>query len=130
MIRKYFVYAVLLAAVALTGCAAWQAPDADLAERLPVVEIGQPKPDTNEYILRVPARKPIPVIVTLAGSFLTEDGAAETAVQVSQDVYLYKQWASFDGKTWRRSHGVFDTRVEVGLDPAGGKVEIKVDEKK
>jgi hypothetical protein len=90
MIRKYFAYAVLPAAVAVTGCAAWRAPDADLATRLPIIEIWQPKPDTKEYILRVPARKPIPVSVTLAGSFFTEDGVAVTAVQIRQDVYLYK----------------------------------------
>jgi hypothetical protein len=130
MIRKYFAYAVLPAAVAVTGCAAWRAPDADLATRLPIIEIGQPKPDTKEYILRVPARKPIPVIVTFDGSFLTEEGAAETAIQVRQDVYLYKQWASFDGKIWQRSHSIFDTRLGVGLDTEGGKVEIKLDEKR
>lgn len=127
MKRKYLAYLILLA-TAISGCASWRTPGPDLATRVPVVEIGQQKPDTDDYILLVAAGKDFPVRMNIDGSFLAKKGAAETAVQVQRDVYLYKKWTSFDGKTWRR--GLFDLTVGIGLEPAGGKIEVKVDERK
>lgn len=123
-----YLACLILPALAIGGCASWRTPGADLATRVPVVVIGQQKPDTDDYILLVTAGKDFPVRMNIDGSFLSKKGDAETAVQVQRDVYVYKQWTSFDGKTWRR--GLIDLTVGIGLEPAGGKIEVKVDEKK
>lgn len=123
---KYRYLAYLLAPAVITACAT-QPPGADLTTRVPVVEIGQPKPAEKDYVLLVKAGRDYPVQMNVEGSFLTKTGAAETTVRVKRDVYLYKHWTSFDGKTWER--GKLDLTVGVGMDPESGKVEIKVSDK-
>ena len=123
---KYCACATLIMLVSLGGCASWQTPSADLTARVPTIEVGQLKPEGNEYVLLVPAGKNIPVKLTVGGSFLSKEGATETTVQLRQDLYLYKHWSSFDGKKWERSHGQFEVLISAGMDPEGGKVEIKV----
>lgn len=130
VLSKYLAWAALLMLGGLMGCASWQTPSADLAKQVPVIEIGNNKPEGNEYILFVPAGKDVPVKMTVGGSFLSQEGYAETSVKFRQDLYLYKYWSSFDGKTWERSHGLFETLLSAGLDPEGGKVEIKVNKTK
>jgi hypothetical protein len=125
---KHLFYLVIPVFAATTGCASWQAPGPELATRVPVVKIGQAKPETDDYILLLTAGTNYPVRMNVDGSFLAKKGNAETTVQVQRDVYLYKHWTSFDGKMWQR--GKFDMTVAIGLEAAGGKVEIKVDEKK
>lgn len=122
---KYRYLAYLLAPAIIAACATQ--PGADLATRIPVVEIGQPKPADKEYILLVKAGRDYPVQMNVDGSFLAKTGAAETTVSVKRDVYLYKHWTSFDGKTWER--GKLDLKVSVGMDPESGKVDIKVNDK-
>ena len=126
MSLKYFAIVGLVILGSLGGCASWQTPSADLTTRVPTIEIGRAKPEGNEYILFVPAGKDVPVKLTVGGSFLLKEGAAETAVKLRQDLYLYKHWSSFDGKKWERSHGLFEILISAGMDPEGGKVEIKV----
>jgi hypothetical protein len=119
-----FVFS-LLALLAAAGCASFQTPDADLISRVPIVEIGQPKPQGSDYILLVRAGKEVPVKLSVSGSFLSEEGLAETKVKLRQDLYLYKYWSSFDGKRWERSHRMFNALISAGLEPEGGKVDIK-----
>jgi len=123
LLSSWSVYIVM---VGVAGCASLQNPSPDLITKIPIVEIGKEKPQGNEYILFVPAGKDVPIKLSVGGSFLSEEGFAETRVKLRQDLYLYKYWSSFDGKNWKRSHRVFDTILSAGLEPAGGKVEIKV----
>lgn len=44
-----------------------------------------------------------------------------------QDIYLYKYWASFDGKTWVNSHKLMNVEPSGGFDMSGGKIEVKLD---
>jgi hypothetical protein len=96
---------------------------------LPIVEIGQATPSNREYILHVQAGRSVPVKLDVVGDAVTAPGAANASVEPRRDVYLYKQWASLDGKTWHRSHDLFKTTVSVGLDASGGKVLVRFDEK-
>jgi hypothetical protein len=121
---KRLAHAVLAILAGLGGCATWQAPPADLMTRIPTIEIGQTKPEGDEYILLVRAGQDVPVKLAVGGSFLSKEGATETIVNVSRDLYLYKHWSSFDGKKWER--GLFQVLISAGLGPEGGKVEIKV----
>ncbi len=110
----------------MAGCASLQTPSSDLITKIPIVEIGKEKPQSNEYILFVPAGKDVPIKLSVGGSFLSEEGFAETKVKLRQDLYLYKYWSSFDGRNWKRSHRVFDAVFSAGLEPQGLKVEIKI----
>jgi hypothetical protein len=124
MRAKHFIFTVLPILGGLGGCASWQTPPADLVSKVPTIEIGQPKPEGSEYVLLVRAGKDVPVTLTVGGTFLSKEGAAEALVKVRQDVYFYKHWSSLDGKNWER--GVFQVLISAGLGPEGGKVEVKM----
>jgi len=108
-----------------TGCALWP-PGEDLVRRVPVLEIGSPKPEGHEYILHIPAGQSVPVHMTLGGTFLDQTGKAETTITLRHDLYLYKQWSSLDGKTWRQSHDRFEVLLSAGLGTEGGTLDLKV----
>jgi hypothetical protein len=124
VIAKHFVFAALVLVVGLGGCATMQKPPADLASKVPIIEIGQPKPEGDEYILLVRAGKDIPVNMKVDGTFLSKQGTATAIVQARRDVYIYKRWSSLDGKNWER--GVFQILISAGLGPEGGKVDVQV----
>jgi len=48
-------------------------------------------------------------------------------VSFKQDMYLYKYWASLDGKTWSNSHKLMNVKPSGGFDKSGGKVKIEID---
>jgi hypothetical protein len=41
-------------------------------------------------------------------------------------MYLYKYWASLDGKTWVNSHKLMNVEPSGGFDASGGKVEVRL----
>jgi hypothetical protein len=117
---------VLLAALCalLTGCAGMQNPPDDLLKRVPVVEIGQPEPVDKHYVLFIRAGKPVPIHLTVKGPLFVQPGQATTQVQLSQSLYIYKEWSSLDGLNWTRQS--FEGAVSLGLAPKGGIVDIHV----
>ena len=120
----------LIAIMSLSGCAALTAPSAQKLASLPTVELGQQPPAGNEYILHIAAGKPAPFRLIVNGDALAMPAEATATVAARQDVYLYKHWASLDGKNWQPSHELFKTKIGVGLGPEGGKAEIRFDRAK
>jgi len=108
----------------LTGCAGMQSPPDDLLKRVPVVEIGQPEPVDKHYVLFIRAGKPVPIHLTVKGPLFVQPGQATTQVQLSQSLYIYKEWSSLDGLNWTRQS--FEGAVSLGLAPKGGIVDIHV----
>ena len=121
------IFSLALAALSLSGCASMIAPSAEKLAALPVVEIGQTAPADGEYILHIAAGKPIPFKLEVTGNAITRPGSAATIVASRKEVYLYKYWASLDGKTWQRTHRLFKTTLSVGLDPNGGTAIVRLD---
>ncbi len=103
--------AALLVA-SLTGCASLGAPDAASLAQVPVVRFGETAP-TGDFILYYPAGVDLPVEARIHGSLLTQEARETLKVQVKQDVYTYKQWASLDGKTWLRGDKVIGGQYEI-----------------
>lgn len=121
---KHSTYLLLAMIIGLGGCAASQTPPADLASRVPTIELGQPAPEGDDYILLVRAGQDVPVRLTVGGAFLAQEGRSDTTVRVREDVYLYKRWSSLDGKTWER--GAFQLLMSAGMGPEGATVNVKV----
>jgi len=99
-------------------------PPEDLLKRVPIVEIGKPEPADKNYILYIPGGKTISVHLSVKGPLLVNPGEATTHVQLTQSLYLYKEWSSLDGMNW--THQAFQGRVAIGLAPQGGIVDIFV----
>jgi hypothetical protein len=123
-IRVWLLVGGIMATVG--GCATMKAPDAAAISKLPVVELGQKPPEGNEYVLLLRSGEDIPVNISISGTFLAEPGQSTAKVQVKRDIYLYKKWTSFDGKTWDKKN--VNLRIGTGLGPDGGKVNVTVDE--
>lgn len=121
-------FAFALAALSLSGCASLTTPSTEKIAALPVLEMGQTAPADHEYILHIAAGKPIPFVLEVAGDAVAHPVSASTVVESRKDIYLYKYWASLDGKTWQPTHKLFKTEFSVGLDTQGGKAAIRLDE--
>jgi hypothetical protein len=113
-----------LCVVTMTGCASWGGPPDDLLKRVPVVEVGKSEPADKHYVLYIPAGKPIRMYLTVKGPLFVKPGEATAQVQLTQSLYIYKEWSSLDGIHW--SHQAFEGGVSLGLAPKGGLVDVHV----
>lgn len=104
----------VLAVSTLSGCASLMGPSAAEISRLPVVSYGEKSPD-GEYVLRYPANTNLPVDVRIDGSLLSQTAQTQLNVQVKQDVYVYRDQVSLDGKEWAASQtrigGLFRVQI-------------------
>lgn len=115
---------VIQCVILFTGCASVQGPPADVLKCVPVVEIGQTEPADKHYVLFIRAGKTVPVHMTVKGPLFVQPGQATAQVQLSQSLYIYKEWSSLDGINW--THQGFEGAVSLGLAPKGGIVDIHV----
>lgn len=107
----------LLMSLALTlslGACAVPPGAADMAD-VPVVRFGQAAPAGKEFVLYYLAGTPLPVVATVDGSLLAKSGKATLDVATNRDVYVFRQWVSFDGKTWTRGDSAVTGNFEVVL---------------
>jgi len=114
-----------LSLAACTGCTAMGGPPEDIMKRVPVIEIGKPEPADKNYVLHVPAGKTIPIHVSVKGPLVLQPGETNLQIQLTQGLYIYKDWSSLDGMNW--THQAFAGRVSLGLAPKGGIVDIFID---
>lgn len=97
-----------------------------LIDTLPVVEIGGRLPKDGDYVVHYPKGYILPVTVRTRGSLFTDDRTTATTAILTRDLYLYKYWASHDGKAWKNSHDLIDVRVNGGFDIEGLKVDVEL----
>lgn len=124
----------LLAAslLALTGCAGLTPPPADKLAALPVVTYPD-TPPAGDYIYRLPAGKPINLRLLVDGNAL--DNAVEQNLNASlkRDLYLYKRWASDDGKHWRDARQAVGVNLTLSLPsydaPKPGEMHLTIERK-
>lgn len=113
---KQYVYTGIIAAgLSLGGCASLFPPKAEDLAQTPVVRFGEAAPSGKKFITYFPAGAPLPAVATVDGTLLERKVSAAMQVVLKRDVYLYRQWLSFDGKTWVNSD-----------DAVGGKFLIEL----
>ena len=98
-------------AFTLSACAGLSAPSTDEIARLPVVRYGQAAPSDKNFVLLYPAGANLPVNAKVVGNLFEKGDEATLSVRLKQDIYIYRNQLSFDGKTWSAGH-----------DKVGGKV--------
>lgn len=105
----------------LGGCACMQGsglgpgPDATKLEKLPVVPYGQPVPENGEYVLHFPAGVSIETPVIFQGDLFQQASREVLIVKPARDIYLHKQWLSYDGKHWEDARKAIDLKGDVVL---------------
>jgi hypothetical protein len=118
----------------LNGCAFFHAPPCpeDMA-LLPVVEFPN-TPPAGDFILKLPSGKPIPLTVSVRGSLLTQEVAHTLESTISRDLFLHKEWASWDGKNWQAAADLVGVDLRLALPsyehPKPGEIVLQVDQKR
>ena len=88
----------IVCAATLAACA--HTPPTDRISRLPVIDYGQTTPANGEFVLRYPANQALPLQARVEGNLLNQPAESTLQVSVKRDVYVYKEWISFDGRNW------------------------------
>ena len=113
--KLFICTGMIVAGLSLGGCASMFPPKAEDLAQAPMVRFGEAAPTGKEFVTFFPAGAPLPVVATVDGTLLERKASASMQVALKRDVYLYRQWASFDGKTWVASK-----------DAVGGKFLIEL----
>ncbi len=127
-------YTLLLSALTLTltACAGLPPSSHDVAQA-PRIEIGQPIPAGDNYVLHYPAGKSLPVTTQVDGNLFEQAQQATLHVVLKHDVYVFRHFASFDGINWQPAHKLVTSNLELQI-PAkeggnAGLLHIKMDQK-
>jgi hypothetical protein len=113
--------------ILFAGCASVQPPPENLENLIdmkPLVKVGSVAPHEKDYILYVPAGQEFPVRLSLNGTLLDKGGEAEAVVSFVHDVYLYGQWASYDGRRWEELNKLIGLKISAGMDVEGAVLKI------
>ena len=124
-----FGFIIALVLSTLVGCAALRPAPVELIAKLPVVRVGDPSPQNTECVVFYPAGFAFPVKLKTSGSLFSSGKQVESQVTLAKDLYLYKYWASHDGKTWRNSHELLGVEFGGGFDVTGLQANIKLEAK-
>jgi len=100
---------------------------------LPVIQLGQPKPAQGEYIVYLPANQPVSTVAKVQGSLFAQTDSKTLSVQLKRDIYLYKNWISYDKRAWLKSTDAVQGNFHIQLPdydhPQAGEVLIELDAK-
>jgi hypothetical protein len=126
---------ILIAATtcaALTACAGLPPSIAEIA-KTPQIRFGQPLPSGDNYVLLFPAGTPLPVSTLVDGNLFEQDGKSTLNVTLKHDVYVYRQFASFDGLNWQPSQKLIETQLELQIPQKDGSnaglLHMKINQK-
>lgn len=102
-------------------------PSDSLIETVPVIKVGESKTVPSDHIIFIPANTEFPIHFSVRGTIFNNEINSEVLASFKKDMYLYKYWASLDGKKWVHSHELMTVEPSGGFDKSGGKVEVKLD---
>jgi len=116
----------ILYLIFLVGCASMSMPSSTLIDAMSVVTIGETSDIAGDHIVFIPAGTKFPIEFSVKGTVFDEAISSTVMVSFKKNMYLYKYWASLDGKTWMKSHKLMNVEPSGGFDKSGGKVEVKL----
>ncbi len=117
----------ILFSTVLASCASMSPPTSLLIESVPVINVGESNDVPEEHIVFIPANTEFPVQFSIKGTIFNQNISSIVMTSLKKDLYLYKHWSSFDGKSWIKSHKLMRGEISAGIDKSGGKVEIILD---
>lgn len=124
--------AACLALLSLSAC--MTPPTAEQMANVPVVTFGQAAPANKNFVLYYPAGVALPVEASVNGTLLAKPAGTTLQVSLKHDVFVYRQWVSYDGKIWFNGQDKIGSRFRVTLpgEPDGanpGTMTASFDEK-
>ncbi len=113
------------------GCASIERPTADEFTRLPLIPFGNSVPADGEYILHFPHGIAIDTPVTFGGNLFIADDMKTLSVTPRQDIYVYKEWVSYDRKNWQLADDAMKADLQLKLPgydhPQTGYLKLRLD---
>lgn len=105
-------------------------PEAAALEALPLIKVGQAKPAQGDYIVFLPASELVTATAKVQGTLFEKTDSKDLQVKLKQDLYLYKNWVSFDRQKWVKDTDAIGGNVRVTLPgwdhPQAGEVLIEL----
>jgi hypothetical protein len=130
--RLVNILIVVATCAVLSACAGMQPKPDDIA-KVPHFQFGQPLPQGNDYVLHFPAGTALPVAAVVDGNIFEHNDQTTMHVTLKRDVYVYRQFVSFDGVNWQPHRNLIDIRLELQIPQKDGAnagiVHVKVDQK-
>ena len=117
----------ILIFISLSACSSMTKPSSSLIDAVPVVKVGEKRAIPKDHIVFIPANTPFPIHFEAKGSLFAKDVKSTVMTRLKQDIYLYKRWASLDGKKWINSHRLINVQPSGGFDSSGGKMVFSLD---
>ena len=115
------------------GCATTSVSWQERLGTYPLIRLGDPRPAGEEYVVHLPAGQKVPMKVRLKGSVFQKETEQEVYAVPARDIYLYKDFISFDRKRWTRTKATLDLGWDAGMpswkNPVPGHLMIEVNEK-
>lgn len=129
--KRFIVLSIIVASAILTACAGLPPSTAEIA-KVPQVQFGQPLPADDNFVLHFPAGTPLPVSTVVDGNLFERDGQATFNITLKHDVYVYRQFASFDGQNWQPTRKLIETHLELQIPQKDGSnagmLHVKMDQ--
>ena len=115
------------------GCATTQVSWQERLKSYPLLKLGDPKPAGEEYVLHLPKGEPFPTKLIIEGGLLEKNVAEDVFAVPKKDIYFYKDWMSFDMRTWKRARATLGIDWDVGVpswkNPKPGHLKIIINER-
>lgn len=121
---RHLLLTLVLASATLAACSTLPggpAPTATETAKLPVINVGQPLPSGDAYVLYFPAGTPLPIRTVVDGSAFAQSGESTLHVVLKHGVYGYRQYASLDGQHWIPWNQMLKTQFQLHIPGKDGK---------
>lgn len=139
-VKRKLVFIALppILAVSLSACSGLQRttgslPDANVFEALPIIKLGQEKPVQGDYIVHLSASEIITATTTIEGTLFDKTDSKVLQAKLKKDLYMYKNWVSYDKKNWVKDNDAISGNFRVTLPswdhPKAGEVLIELNTK-
>ena len=133
MMKNLFALSAALGLLIAGGCATTGPTWQEQLKGYPLIELGQKPPTDGNYVVHIPAGRPVPMYLNLKGDLFEKDTSQEVTANPRKDIYLYQDWMSFDMKTWTKRRATLDFKWDVGIpsykSPKPGHITIIVNRK-
>ncbi|MDD2664107.1 MAG: hypothetical protein PHD19_10150 [Dechloromonas sp.] len=106
---------LIFPALLLGACASLLPPSSEELAELPVVRYGNPAPADGNFVLLYPSGVELPLDTAVEGDVFEKNEQATLKPRLKRDIYIYKTWASLDGKHWQRGTALVAGRIEFRL---------------
>lgn len=101
--------------LSLSACASLTPPTAEEAAALPTIRFGQTAPEGKDYVLLYPAGVPLPIDMSITGNVFEKDEQTTLNPRLKKDIYVYKHWASLDGRNWFKGNELIGGNIRFRL---------------